>query len=67
MDEGDVPVAEPELPGEPLASGFTYGPRSEFPEIELSEEARQRILEKMDSVDEARLRAAESSNRTYIG
>lgn len=55
------------LPGRPLESGFAYRPASEFPQLRLRDEARRLVLEKMDSVDDARLKAAETSSSTYIG
>ena len=54
-------------PGRPLDSGFAYKPSSSFPQLHLDQDARNQVLEKMDSVDAARLRAAETSSSTYIG
>jgi hypothetical protein len=56
-----------ELPGERLESGFRFRPTRAVPEATLSEEARARVLEKMDSVDEARLRAAKEGQTAYVG
>lgn len=39
------------LPGRPLPSGFDYRPASEHPELTLSDEARQRVLDKWAEVD----------------
>jgi hypothetical protein len=58
----DVP-----LPGEALESGFRFRRPRDVPEGRLSDEARQRVIEKMDSVDEARLRAARDGHTAYIG
>jgi hypothetical protein len=55
------------LPGRPLPSGFDYRPADEFPELTLSPEARKRVLDKMDSVAEARRRAWETADRTVVG
>jgi hypothetical protein len=55
------------LPGRRLGSGFDYRPVADFPELELPDGERDQVLEKMNSVDKARLRAAESSSRTYVG
>lgn len=46
------------LPGVPLDSGFTYKPG--YPRMSL--EAEQRVLDKMDSVNEARRVAMEDSH-----
>lgn len=59
--------ADDQLPGEPLASGFTFKPTRAVPEARLSDEARARILAKMDSVDQARLRAAREGHTAYVG
>ena len=55
------------LPGRPLASGFLYEPVAQFTELHLGDEAERQVLKKIDSVDTARLRAAETSSTTYIG
>ena len=55
------------LPGEVLESGFRFRPARTVPEGRLSDEARRRVIEKMDSVDEARLRAAKDGHTAYIG
>lgn len=55
------------LPGEPLDSGFRFRPASSVPEAQLSPEARSRVLDKMESVDEARLRAAKDGHTAYVG
>lgn len=65
--EAEDELVEPGFSGGPLSSGFEYRQASDFPQLRLSEAARRSVLEKMDSVDEARLRAAESSSHTYIG
>jgi hypothetical protein len=58
-------MAEP--PGYPMPSGFDYRPVEDFPELVLSKEARQLVLDKMDSVAEARRRAMETADRCVIG
>lgn len=55
------------LPGEALESGFRFRPARTVPEGSLSADARRRVVEKMDSVDEARLRAAKDGHTAYIG
>ena len=60
----DEPVT---LPGEPMGSGFRFRPARAVPQGSLSGDARRRVIEKMDSVDEARLRAAKDSRTAYIG
>jgi hypothetical protein len=55
------------LPGKALVSGFTFRPVADYPWAQLSETARERIAQKMESVDRARLRAAETSSQRYIG
>lgn len=55
------------LPGEALQSGFRLRPARTVREARLSDEARRRVLEKMDSVDAARLRAAKDGHTAYIG
>jgi hypothetical protein len=54
-------------PGRPLDSGFRFRPARSVPEAELSPEARARVLEKIESVDEARLRAARDGHTSYVG
>lgn len=66
VDEGQAAPVD-RLPGRRLGSGFDYRPVAEFPELELPADEREQVIEKMDSVDRARLRAAESSSRTYVG
>ncbi|MFP5326264.1 MAG: hypothetical protein ACLGHT_02140, partial [Acidimicrobiia bacterium] len=61
MDEFDHP------PGEPLDSGFEFRPTRAARQGRLSAEALKRVIEKMDSVDEARLRAARDGHTAYIG
>ncbi len=61
---GDEPVT---LPGEVLESGFRFRPARTVPEARLSADARRRVIEKMESVDEARLRAARDGHTAYIG
>jgi hypothetical protein len=56
-----------ELPGEPMISGFCYRPTREVPEARLSDEARERVLRKIESVDEARLKAAKEGHTAYVG
>ncbi len=56
-----------ELPGEPLESGFRFRKSRDAPGGMLSKEARQRVIAKMDSVDQARLRAARDGHTAYIG
>lgn len=46
------------IPGVVMESGFRYRPARTVPEGRLSTDALRRVLAKMDSVDEARLRAA---------
>lgn len=65
-ENGDCAAVEG-LPGRELPSGFDYRPASEFPELTLSPEARQRVLDKMDSVAEARRRAWETADRHVYG
>jgi hypothetical protein len=55
------------LPGEALDSGFRFRPARSVSQGRLSDEARRRVIEKMDSVDEARLRAAKDGHTAYIG
>lgn len=47
-------------PGETMKSGFRYRPVA--PNGGLSDAARRRVIKKMDSVDEARRRAAKVPN-----
>ena len=65
----DAPPSDQDetLPGEVLESGFRFRRAREVPEGRLSEDARKRVIEKMDSVDEARLRAARDGHTAYIG
>ena len=56
-----------DLPGVPLDSGFRFRPASEHPELLLPPAARQRVLNKIESVRLARLRAAESAAVSAIG
>lgn len=53
------------VPGEMLSSGFMFRPSSEVPQAQLSPEARQRVLDKIDSSTEA-LRRAEVASRTAV-
>jgi hypothetical protein len=55
---------QPGPPGTPLRTGFESGRRDG---AELSDDAKQRVIEKMRSVDEARARAAEDSRTAYVG
>jgi len=55
------------LPGRPLDSGFTFRPADECPELLLSKEARQRVLDKIASVKAARLRAMEAASQSVMG
>ncbi len=52
------------LPGTPLRTGFENG---RIRRVRLSAEARQRVLDKMRSVDEARALAAKDSRTAYLG
>jgi hypothetical protein len=61
------PDAETQLPGEALDSGFEFRSAQTMPEARLSPEARRRVIEKMESVDEARLRAARDGHTAYVG
>lgn len=54
-------------PGVPLASGFEPQHGGRRRRVELSPEARQRVLDKMRSVDEARRRAMEGASSYVIG
>jgi hypothetical protein len=62
-----IELTQTEPPGEPLESGFRFRPARAVPEAGLSDEARARVREKMDSVDEARLRAAREGHTAYVG
>jgi hypothetical protein len=63
-----APTDEPlELPGKALDSGFRFRPARDVPEAQLSADARARVITKMDSVDEARLRAAKDGHTAYVG
>lgn len=53
----------PRLPGFPLESGFTYVDKAPG----LSPEARKRVNDKIDAVQEARRRAMESWHNYVIG
>lgn len=55
----------PRRPGEPLVSGFTPGENRRG--ARLSAAAQTRVLNKMRSVDEARMRAAKDSRTSYVG
>lgn len=55
------------LPGVALQSGFSFRPSRAVAEARLSEPARERVLAKMKSVDEARLRAAREGQTAYVG
>lgn len=44
-DSGDCAAVADGPPGRPLPSGFDYRPASEHPELMLSDEARQRVLD----------------------
>jgi hypothetical protein len=50
-----------------MISGFCYRPTREVPEARLSDEARERVLRKIESVDEARLKAAKEGHTAYVG
>lgn len=54
------------LPGEPLTDGFTYYPASS-PYGRLTDEAIQRINDKIDAVNAARRRATAASKTAVIG
>lgn len=57
----------PERPGVPLASGFEPEHGGRRRHVALSKEARERVLAKMRSVDEARRRAMEAGHSHVIG
>lgn len=69
MDDPTAPTDEAEavLPGEPLESGFVFRPASSVPEARLSSEARARVFDTIESVDQARLRAARDAHTAYLG
>lgn len=69
MADPNLPAGDEDvtLPGEVLDSGFRFRPARTVREGRLSDEARKRVIEKMDSVDEARLRAAKDGHTAYIG
>lgn len=54
-------------PGVPLASGFEPEHGGQRRRVQLSKEARERVLAKMRSVDEARRRAMEGASSYVIG
>ena len=54
-------------PGVPLPSGFEPEHGGRRRNVRLSPEARQRVLDKMRSVDEARRRAMEDGHGFVIG
>lgn len=62
-DQADIPE-RPAPPGSPLLTGFEAGRKDG---ARLSDDAKQRVLDKMHSVDEARARAAEDSRTAYVG
>ncbi len=66
-DPTPADLAEATLPGEALQSGFTFRPARNVPEARLSSEAHARVLETMESVDRARLRAAKDASTAYVG
>ena len=61
------PDSEDQRPGEPMGSGFRFRRARDVPDVQLSDEARQRVLRKMESVDEARLKAAKEGHTAYVG
>lgn len=68
-DDVDV-ISDDEAPARPgveLGSGFSFRPARSVDEACLSEPARNRVLAKMRSVDEARLRAAREGQTAYLG
>ena len=67
MDDSTPDEASEVLPGEPLESGFEFRPARAVPEARLSDDARERVLRKMESVDKARLRAAQEGHTAYVG
>jgi hypothetical protein len=67
-DESELGANEwSEPPGEPLESGFEFRPARTVRQGRLSVEALRRVIDKMDSVEEARLRAARDGHSAYIG
>ncbi len=50
----------------PVDGGFQYTSVESFPELQLSAQARQRVIEKMDSVAEVLRQAVEVGVSTYI-
>lgn len=62
-NETDSPD-RPAPPGTPLRTGFEVGRTNG---AQLSDDAKARVLRKMQSVDEARARAAEDSRTAYVG
>lgn len=69
MDDLAMPTEAPttDLPGQPLVSGFRLRRSRDVPEAALSDAARERVFDKMQSVDEARLRAARDGHTAYVG
>ena len=65
----DRPATHPRrrLPGQPLSSGLEHGPAHVFPRFELSDEDVREIDEMLESVDQARLDAAQWSRQAYVG
>ena len=65
MDDDQTETNDrPRPPGNPLRTGFESGRKDTG---RLSDDATQRVLEKMRSVDEARARAAKDSRTAYVG
>ena len=65
VDDPTAPERDtPALPGTPLRTGFEEGRARR---VRLSAAARERILDKMRSVDEARALAAKDSRTAYLG
>lgn len=65
VDDDQNEISEqPGPPGTPLRTGFETGRQDR---ARLSDDARERVLEKMHSVDAARARAAEDSRTAYVG
>lgn len=54
-------------PGVPLSSGFRYLTPAEAAEVELSPEAKARVLAKLRDVDRARLEAAVAARTAIVG
>lgn len=65
MEDAATNHDPPQRPGEPLISGFTFGGKRRG--ARLSRDAQTRVLNKMRSVDEARMRAAKDSRTSYVG